>query len=118
MNEKSLVTNGAGLLQDESGAEDSLNGVRVTAMQPHTLADRMAYVATRVSCSELEEKVESTLESIFNIFQQSHFFCFELIANHRLADSSESPESFAQDMSRYIYIYTSIYVYILYVDIC
>lgn len=26
---------------------DSLNGVRVTAMQPHTLADRMAYVATR-----------------------------------------------------------------------
>lgn len=118
MNEKSLVTNGAGLLQDESGAEDSLNGVRVTAMQPHTLADRMAYVATRVSWSELEEKVESTLESIFNIFQQSHFFCFELIANHRLADSSESPESFAQDMSRYIYIYTSIYVYILYVDIC
>lgn len=77
MNEKSLVTNGAGhagLLQVESGAEDSLNGVRVTAMQPHTLADRMAYVATRVSWSELEEKVESTLESIFNIFQQSHFF--------------------------------------------
>ena len=29
-------------------AKDSLNGVRVTAMQPHTLADRMAYFATRV----------------------------------------------------------------------
>ena len=65
MNEKSLVANWAGLLQDESGAEDSLNGVRVTAMQPHTLADRMAYVATRVSWSELEERVESTLESMF-----------------------------------------------------
>jgi len=28
-------------------APDSLNGVRVTAMQPHTLADRMAYFAMR-----------------------------------------------------------------------
>lgn len=39
-------------------AKDSLNGVRVTAMQPHTLADRMAYFATRVTWCRQDQHVQ------------------------------------------------------------
>eukprot|EP00913_Durusdinium_trenchii_P018675 g17549.t1 len=77
------------ILCDESIQQSgSLNGVRVSAMQPHTLADRMAYLTTRA----IQEVLD--LASGFKFRRESSWLkrlkLLELAAAVRLGRSENS----------------------------